>query len=320
VWHSTSPTLVDAGELERVPAESWSEGCLETYGLPPAVGRSFTIDDTRAGAPGVAMLGYAYWQRRFGGTPDIIGRRLTLQDYSVTVIGVLPQALERGISLVMPLRYETAEMNRLRGMGSDTLVRLSDGVTPLQAAAALSGDTRIVVQSLYDATTRGYGTTLRTLAESVILILLLGCVNVAGLLLARGKARQAELSVRASLGASRGRLIRQLLTESLLLAGVGGVAGILLATVSLDGLVAIIPLSLPGDAPATIDASVLAFSAGAALVSAVLFGLVPALRLSRTASPARRSCQTTSRHSTFRSVRDGCPPTPTFAQSDPSRC
>jgi putative ABC transport system permease protein len=287
VWRSWTPILVDTGEFERVEYRDLSEGCLGMYGAPPVIGRGIVIEDTRVGAPRVVLLGYRYWQTRFGGSRDVIGRSVRLPDGPAAVVGVVPAHFGLGTGLFRSLQFRTPPEETLNGRGTTTEARLRPGVTLEQAAAALSSPVSVQVRSLYEETTRGYGRTLRTLGAAVVLILLLGCVNVAGLLLARGTARQTELAVRASIGASRPRLIRQLLTESLMLSLVAGALGVLLAALSLDALVALVPLSLPDDAPATLNGVVLTFAAAAAGASALVFGLVPALRLSGHAVGAR---------------------------------
>src|SRR5262245_24541678 len=181
-----------------------------------------------------------------------------------------------------------------RGSGTPVVARLRPGVTLAQARTALDTLTppsailgspataaHVVMESMYDNETGQFGTTIRTLSLAVGLIVLIGCINVAGLVLARGAMRDVELAIRASIGAGRGRLIRQLLTESLLLAIVGALVGVLVAYTSLDALVGLIPLSLPANSPVAINGTVLAFALGLTVVSALLFGLVPAVKLSR---------------------------------------
>jgi putative ABC transport system permease protein len=292
-FSGTRPPIVDAGEPERLTVGSASEGLLEVFGIRPVLGRLFTQDDTREGAPAVALLGYRYWQDRVAGTPDVIGRVVRIADEPATIVGVLPAGFFDETALWEPERF-SAEWALNRGSGTPVYGRLRPGVTLVQAqeaatavakaASAARGDTsvvRVVLESMYDDETTGYRKTLTMLAYAVSFILLIACVNVAGLLLARGAGRRAELAVRASLGAGRSRLIRQLLAESLLLSVAGGSLGVLLAWLSLDALVAIIPLQLQENVPPTLNPLVLAAAAGLSLVSALVFGLLPAIKLSR---------------------------------------
>jgi predicted permease len=270
-----------------------SEDFLETYGIVPILGRTIHLDDTREGAPRVALLGHAFWEREFGGNPNVLGRLLRIQNQPVTIVGVLPAGFFSETAVWQARQYVGSWLD-FRGSGSPVIARLRPGVSLAQAAAALGVMTprstmhgpapaavRVAIESMYDDETSPYRTTIRTLSMAVALILLLACVNVAGLMLARGATRDVELAIRASIGAGRGRLIRQLLTESLLLALAGAVTGVLVAYAALDSLVALIPLSLPANSPVTINATVLAFALGLTVVTALLFGLVPALKLSR---------------------------------------
>lgn len=287
------PLIVETAAPQRLTVAEASEDFLETYGIVPVLGRGIQLDDTRDGAPAVALLGHAYWQREFGGDPHVLGRDIRIQNRPVTIVGVLPPGFYNGTAVWQAKRFSSAMFDR-RGSGTPVVARLRPGVTAAQAKAALDAVTppstmmgpapvpvRLVIESMYDDETNQFGATIRTLSVAVGLILILACVNVAGLLLARGATRHVELAIRAAIGASRGRLIRQLLTESLLLALTGAAIGVLLAYASLDSLVALIPLSLPANAPVTINATVLGFSLALTVVTALLFGLVPAVKLSR---------------------------------------
>ena len=291
-----TPLIVDAGVPQRLVVASASEDFLEAYGVAPIVGRSLRIEDTRLGSPGVALLGHAFWESRFGGDPTVLGRTIRIQDEPVTIVGVLPAGFYNNTAVWQASQWTDSWLDR-RGTGTPVVARLQPGVTPAQASRLLTAATlpdasgtaassrpRAVVTSLYDDETRGYGSTLRTLTWAVALIVFIACVNVAGLLLAKGATRRLELAVRASIGAGRGRLLRQLLVESLLLALVGSVVGVALAYVSLHWLVALIPLSLPANSPPAIDATVLSFALALAVVTALAFGLLPAVKLSRAVS------------------------------------
>jgi putative ABC transport system permease protein len=287
------PLIVEAGTPQRLTVADASEGFLETYGIHPILGRGIQLADTRDEAPPVALLGHAFWQREFGGDANVLGRSIRIQDRPVTIVGVLPAGFYPETAVWSATRFPGA-MLEMRGSGTPVIARLRPGVSLAQARAALEAVTpaarmlgptpvpaRIVMSSMYDDETRGFGATLRTLSLAVGLILVIACVNVAGLILARGATRGAELAIRASIGAGRGRLIRQLLTESLLLAAAGAVLGVVLAYASLDSLVTLIPLGLPANSPVAINGAVLAFALGLTVATGLLFGLVPALRLSR---------------------------------------
>jgi putative ABC transport system permease protein len=287
------PFIVETGSPQRLTVAEASEDFLETYGIVPILGRGIQLDDTREGAPAVALLGHAFWQREFGGDPNVLGRALRIQNEPVTIVGVLPAGFYSKTAVWQAKRFSAAWLDK-RGTGTPVIARLRPGVTLAQAAAALdavippsstAGPThvsaRVVINSMYDDETGQFGATIRTLSMAVGLIMLIACVNVAGLMLARGATRDVELAIRASIGARRGRLVRQLLTESLLLAVAGAVTGVLLAYVSLDSLVALVPLSLPANSPVEINSTVLAFSLALTIATALLFGLVPALKLSR---------------------------------------
>lgn len=284
-----TPLVVDAGVPERLTVAEASEDFLEAYGISPILGRGIRADDMVKGAPAVALLGYGYWQRGFAGDAAVLGRVIRIENVPTTIVGVLPAGFYARSAVWRPV---PSYVNR--GSGTPVVGRLKPGVTLEQAsreldrltvvsAASARGQTArgVVIETLYADETSGYVSTITTLAGAVGLILLIACVNIAGLLLARGSVRHVELAVRASLGAERKRLIRQLLTESVVLAIAGAALGVLAAWATLDSLVAIIPLTLPPNSPASISLPVLAGTAVLALVTVVLFGMAPALRLSR---------------------------------------
>jgi predicted permease len=288
--------ISDEPEPERVEVLQFTEGYLPMHGVLPVLGRAFTVADTQIGAPDVVLLSHGYWQRRFGGRSDVVGEVIRSNEGVATIVGVLPTGFNADVHLSRPLRIPAEEM-AMRGTGRLSVYgRLRPGVSLEQAAErlsartpdailpngeALTGESRAVVASRLEMAVGRYRTTANVLAGAVGLILLIACVNVGGLQLARGAARQAELAVRASLGAGRLRLMRQLLTESLVLAVVGGVLGIVLAWASLGVLVASLPLSLPQNTSATINVPVLTAIAALLIPTTLLFGLVPAIRLSR---------------------------------------
>jgi putative ABC transport system permease protein len=287
------PLIVETGTPQRLIVAEASEDFLETYGITPILGRGIQLEDTRDGAPRVALLGHAFWQRDFGGDPNVLGRDIRIQNLPVTIVGVLPAGFYNETAVWQARQFSGAMLDR-RGSGTPVIARLRPGVGLAQARAALDAVTpaatikgptpvpaRVVIESMYDDETRQFGATIGTLSMAVGLILIIACVNVAGLMLARGATRDVELAIRASIGAGCGRLIRQLLTESVLLALLGALMGVLLAYVSLDSLVALIPLSLPANAPVAINGRVLAFALGLTVATALIFGLVPALKLSR---------------------------------------
>ncbi|HQX80800.1 MAG TPA: ABC transporter permease [Vicinamibacterales bacterium] len=288
--------IVEGAEPERIQVSHFTEDYLPMHGITPLIGRNFSREETAPGAPLVALLGYGYWQRRYAGRENVIGETVRFDTEVATIIGVLPPWFNATTPVSVPTRVPL-DMYSRRGTGSLTgsvYARLRPGITIEQARERISArmerrtlpdgkqtTSTVTIQSRLDSALSQARTTINVLAGAVALILLIACVNVAGLLLARGAARQSELAVRASMGAGRGRLIRQLLTESVVLAIPGGALGILLAWLSLDAIVANVPLSISSNSPVTLNLKVLAATAALLVPTAMLFGLAPAIRLSR---------------------------------------
>jgi predicted permease len=287
--------IVEGAEPERVQVSHFTEDYLPMHGVAPLFGRNFSREDTDPGAPLVAVLGYGYWMTRYEGRRDVLGQPVRFDTEVATIIGVLPSSFNATTPVALPLRIPLAEYSR-RGTGRVSVyARLRPDVTIEQARERLSArmpprtlpdgqkttQPRVAIRSRLDAALAQYRTTVNMLTGTVALILLIACVNVAGLLLARGAARQTELAVRASMGAGRSRLIRQLLTENVVLSLLGAALGVVLAWLTLDALVANIPLSMPSNSPVTLNLTVLSATVLLLIPTTLVFGLIPAIQLSR---------------------------------------
>jgi putative ABC transport system permease protein len=298
-------TLTGNGEPEMLSGARTSAQFFDVIKLPPLRGRVFTADEDKVGAPPLAVLGYALWQRRFGGTDDILGQTITLNGEPHTVIGVLPREFTSPTradfwTQLGRLGNEPSWQTRGNHPGVYALGRMKPGQTFQTALADLkrisariekdNPDTSTGVtaagQLLFDNVVGGYRQGLWLLVGAVAFVLLIACANLANLLLARNAARETEFAVRTALGASRGRLVRQLVSECLLLAVVGGGLGILLAYWARSGIVALAPSGAMRFQLATIDGGVLLAASGLSIATALVFGLWPAWK---SAQPDLRS-------------------------------
>jgi len=288
-------TLTGDGEPERLIGIGVSDQWLETLGVRPLLGRGFDPQEQAVGSQShVALLSYAFWRRRFGGQPEVIGRTLRLNEQNYTVIGVMPAQFRYPYNADLWMPVTLAPTATSPG-DLNTVARLKPGVTEAQfgeelrvisadLAREFSGNRGVGLgaRPFHQEFRRDPNRSIAILLFAVGFVLLLACVNVANLQLACSQSRAREMAIRAALGASRGRQLRQLLTESLLLAALGGVGGVLLAWVVGEWLTALIPSRL-GEViqQVRLDTKALAFSLAACLLTGILFGLAPALRLSQ---------------------------------------
>jgi putative ABC transport system permease protein len=296
--------LTGGGEPEEVPSQIVTPNLFALLGASAELGRTFTPEDARPQHDDVAILSHGLWQRRFGGAPDIIGRTLSLNGHGVTVIGVMPHDFQwfiqeksltgKPAQLWVPMGFSEEQRVR-RGRYLQAVARLAPGVSLARAQAEMSAIAGRL-ESQYPKFNHGWGVNvvplrdqlageikpaLLVLLAAVGFVLLIACVNVANLLLARAAGRHKEIAIRSSIGAGRRRIIRQLLTESLLLALLGGALGLLLSRACLAALVALSPPSLAGVGRAGLDLPVLAFTLGVIALTGIVFGLAPALEASR---------------------------------------
>jgi putative ABC transport system permease protein len=291
--------LLTGSNGEPEANRSWivSPGFFETLGIKPLLGRTFLREEYQQGSSPVVILGYKWWQRHFGGDPNVIGRKLTFNDQPTMVVGVMPPEFEfpPGRELWGP-RPRRANDPQSRGRTFVWVVgRLRPGRTVAQAGEEMSAiSTRLAEQ--YPQTNAGIGVALVPLREFLLgdvrpallilfgavgLVLLLACANVANLLLVRGSERQRELAIRSALGATRGRTVRQLMSESLVLALAGGLCGVLLSAWLIRVIVAFSADKLPRIDQVTINPDVLVFAIVLSVLTAILFGLAPALQETR---------------------------------------
>jgi len=298
-WTYAGGTVTGPGAAEYLFGRHISSGLFSVLGISPVEGRAFLPQEDQLGAAPVAVISYGLWQRRFGGRPETIGQQIVVDGKSYTIVGIAPVGLrlDGESDIYTPLGQSTDPRMRNRGaFFIHVLGRLQPNVTLAQAQTELSVIARqlatqypednqgrdMVAHPLSQEVVGDVRPTLWLLLGAVSLVLLIACVNVASLLLARAVSRQRELAMRVALGASRGRLVRQCLTESSVLGISGGALGILLTLVSIRPFVSLWPGSLPRAENVQLDWRVLLFALGVSLLSSVLFGLAPAWR-----TPAR---------------------------------
>ncbi len=294
-YNFTAPT-----QSERLTGYMISADFFSALGVKPVVGRTFVFEDDQIGAAPVVILGGSFWNREFGGSPDVIGKSIVLNGNSYRVVGVIPASFtfygrDRDVYTPIGQWNDPSFLDRRISVSAHALGRLKPGVTLSQAKADMDvvarnlaaafpvadKDTGIALVSMQEDIVGNVQPLLLVLLAAVGFLLLIACANVANLVLARSMGRAREFAVRAALGASRMRMIRQLLTENILLAGSGGTLGLLFAWAGTRAVVNTLPGILPRTEEISLDGRVLFFSLGVSLAAAILFGLTPALRSSR---------------------------------------
>jgi predicted permease len=310
VSRSSGYLLTGVGNAEELGAALVTSDFFPMLGVKPVLGRSFTPAEDEIGASNVVAISTGLWKRKFGSAPDIIGKGISLDGIGYTIVGVFPGHLDlpmRPVDIYAPLGEFRAPAlsSRLAGLGIHGLARLKPGVTIEQARTEMQRVTNYMAET-YPAADKGTGATLDPLKESIVgkvrsflllllgavgLVLLIACVNVANLLLARSTGRSREIAVRSALGAGTSRIIRQMLTESALLAALGGALGLALAAFGTRTALTALPATLPRASEVGMDARVLWFSLLLSLLVGILFGLVPAIR--------------TARRSTYETLKEG---------------
>ena len=303
IWDGRSVTVTEFADPERVDGIAVTFRLFPMLGVHPALGREFTEKDNEDGSPDVVLLSHGYWQRRFGGDPKVIGRRIRADGAAREIVGVLPAGLwfmDMRHDLVLPLRFNRAKV-RLAGYNFQAIARLRSGVTLEQATAdvrrmigiglgkfpppngfsvKMMEDARLGpnVRPLMDDLLGDIGKSLWVVMAAIGIVLLIACANVANLLLVRTEGRAQELAVRAALGASRGRIARELLVDSLTLAVLGGTLGVGFAIAVVKLVLKITPARLPRFEQISVDSTALLFTFAVSLAAGIAFGAIPVLK------------------------------------------
>ncbi|MCX6602304.1 MAG: ABC transporter permease [Acidobacteria bacterium] len=299
VWLPGAATASGLGNPEQINTITVTQGVLPTLGVPPALGRWFSLEDDTPGTPETVILSHGYWQRKFGGAPDILNRTLTIDFIPRQIIGVMPpdfRFLDRSPEVFLPQRFPATGL-KADSFGFNGIARLKPGAT---LAAANQDTNRILIawaeserltkmlkemdvqpnlHPLKDDVVGDIGTALAVVMVALGLVLLLVCANVANLVIVRAESRRQEFSIRAALGAGWGRIARELLVESLTLGALGGALGLLLAYLGLQLLVKLGPGTLPRLQEISLDAPAVAYVLVCSLVLSLLFGLAAVLKL-----------------------------------------
>jgi predicted permease len=303
VSRSYSFSLTGIGQAEQVPAQLVTSDFFPILGVKPVAGRAFLRSDDQIGAPPVALISAGFWERKFGSAPDAIGKSLKLDGKGYTVVGVIPSDFDLMLDsfgasdIYVPVVQWNNDLlfKRGAGLGFHGIGRLKPDTTLGEARADFAGITKNLAAA-YPEVNKGIGAALIPFKQRMVggvqpillvlfcavgFVLLIACANIANLQLARSTGRAREFAVRAALGAGKSRLIRQLLTESILLGILGGALGLLLANWGMSAALGALPNTLPRAGEIHIDLRVLLFTAATALVAGIVFGLFPALKISR---------------------------------------